>query len=967
MFITIVFSCRKDEITYSEDIVVIQASEDGEVFLQGHITDVSKASVAGAQVIVGDQTVTTDEYGFFLMENASVLNGNITISIVKENFITQYRKILIGEGMEDAFVRASLLSNQNTNHTFESNQTSTITGNGGHKVTFVSNSIVRENGSDYNGTVHFSSYFIDPTRSDLAYIMPGDLSAINLQGEEVQLVSFGMLYGDLTTPTGEPLHIKEGNNATIELEIQSTQLENAPQQIPLWSLDEQSATWLEEGIAIKQGNKYIAKVSHFSFWNCDAPYPVVEVTGYAYNQDGLPISNTTIFVTVPGVGDTRFCSTDRNGCFYGKFPKDEDMIIGVYNDCDEEALLPFGPFSGPTNAGEFQFDISKSGFLIEGTLQNCDLQPLHPGFVEITDNEGHKILAPTVEDGSFYISFFSCDDSNITIKGIDPATLNTSEEIVYELTEGLNNLNNINVCDQQIGDYFNISIDGQLQFFSDPAVNRVGDRLVINGINTEYSVNIELEESDVSDPIKFLTVFLADGTSVLSGQEELNDFIAFSSTAEGGVGEEVSGSLSGEYQGVQFESIYNLTVAYELTPISGMVWEDYNQNGIRDLGEPPISGVLVNFEFDWSTASTPIIVSRLTDQFGMYSFYGSHLSVNEFTIEVPTNYFLTDQNVGSNFSVDSDYNQVNGMAEVTVLGPGMAVQNIDAGIHQSGATYCDMTNISDPCTIGDGDLCKEIVATEAGASFSNIIVEQNGLEVLQTGPVSSPYSLCGLSLGTYRITAVLDNGVECVNTTTTTGDLPVETLFYVTYTNCDPLVANVTAIANQDGLLAIDYEWSNGIMEQTVSMTEGQTLSVTSTDAFNCERTYDYTMEKHNLAVGGVAWIDSENGDEGILDVSDLERFRKLWFRLYNSDDDVVASYKTGESGVYQFYLDVPPGDYYIEVGDFSSLYEIVEPNMGTDDTKDSEFDPLTKRTDVFTVTGDCQQIDNLNVGITKF
>ena len=48
MMITVLVSCRKDEIKYEEDIVIIQTTEDGEVGLQGHITDASKVSVAGA-------------------------------------------------------------------------------------------------------------------------------------------------------------------------------------------------------------------------------------------------------------------------------------------------------------------------------------------------------------------------------------------------------------------------------------------------------------------------------------------------------------------------------------------------------------------------------------------------------------------------------------------------------------------------------------------------------------------------------------------------------------------------------------------------------------------------------------------------------------------------------------------------------------------------------------------------------
>jgi hypothetical protein len=49
--------------------------------------------------------------------------------------------------------------------------------------------------------------------------------------------------------------------------------------------------FLKEGSATKTGSNYVGKVSHFSFWNCDAPFPVVEFEASFVDQAGAPLQN----------------------------------------------------------------------------------------------------------------------------------------------------------------------------------------------------------------------------------------------------------------------------------------------------------------------------------------------------------------------------------------------------------------------------------------------------------------------------------------------------------------------------------------------------------------------------------------------------------------------------------------------------------------------------------------------------
>jgi len=759
--VLLLVSCRKDDVNYQEDIVVIQEQEDSEVGLEGHITDTNYQSVGGATVIVGDQSVETDQYGYFRFEEIPTINGTIILSIEKEGYIPQYKKITSRSDGNSTFLKSSLISKENIQSTFESNVGGTVIGNGDHKVTFLANSLTNKDGSDYSGSVVFSSYFIDPTRDDLAYVMPGDLSGINFKGDEVQLVSFGMLYGELTTPAGLPLLIKEESPATIEMKIPAEIVNNAADEIPLWSLDETSATWLEEGVALKQEGKYVAQVTHFSFWNCDEQFPLVDIEGCALDQNSLPISNATIFVNVPGYGDTRYCTTDRNGCFVGKVPANEDLLVGVYNLCDEAVAQSLGPLSTSTNVGNLDFDISDFATTLSGSLKGCDIQPLTPGFLETTNQLGAINLIPVNEDGSYLSTISVCNDPTLDIRGIDPNGLVASDIVSYNLSQGLNVVSDIVVCDDPLDEYLTLNINGLTQLFTDIEAARASEILLLTGSNSIYNISMEVLDSDPTSPIQSIKVTLADGNIVLDWDQDSNDFISFTSTETGELGQLVSGAFEGDYQGISFQSEYKITITKELTSISGMVWDDINQNGIREVGELPIGDVEISLE----NMVADINIMTLTDENGQYAFYGSHLDVNNIKLLLPENYFLSDVDIGSDDTVDSDFINAGGGTSIQLLiqNYGQEKANIDAGIYRDPDSFCDNIGVNDPCITGEGDLCKEIVTTEAGINFDNIQVRQGGSIIFESGAQTSPYLLCDLSYNAdYNVTCFLDNGIECV-------------------------------------------------------------------------------------------------------------------------------------------------------------------------------------------------------------
>ncbi len=102
---------------------------------------------------------------------------------------------------------------------------------------------------------------------------------------------------------------------------------------------------------------------------------------------------------------------------------------------------------------------------------------------------------------------------------------------------------------------------------------------------------------------------------------------------------------------------------------------------------------------------------------------------------------------------------------------------------------------------------------------------------------------------------------------------------------------------------------------------------------------------QQTATVGDRVWLDA-NGN-GLQDAGE-PGVEGITVRLVRADGTPVASTTTDAEGKYTF-TDVEPGDYYLTV-DVPADYRLTRPDQGTDDAQDSDVDPTTRRTPVFTL-----------------
>jgi len=119
--------------------------------------------------------------------------------------------------------------------------------------------------------------------------------------------------------------------------------------------------------------------------------------------------------------------------------------------------------------------------------------------------------------------------------------------------------------------------------------------------------------------------------------------------------------------------------------LGNLVWEDYNKDGVQDIGERGVSNVSVTL-FNYDTDEK--IATIVTDENGLYEFV--HLDPEnayylQFTL--PEGYVVSPQDQEDDV-IDSDVDE-SGKSEVIHLDPDQMNSSVDMGIHYKGSAIGD--------------------------------------------------------------------------------------------------------------------------------------------------------------------------------------------------------------------------------------------------------------------------------------
>ncbi len=434
----LITSCRKDDQSESKEVTTqhvpeVLGEKNGSIL--GLVTDEENNPVAGATISYYKGSTTTDDRGVFTFVDVALDPHGTYFRVLHPNYVSASDKIFPTSGTAYSSIQMIAL-NQATS--FESDEGGEIGIKGGGSVTFSPNSIVDKSQNSYNGRVYVTSKYLNPNDPHLGDVMPGDLTADDAKGNTVVLGTAGMVMVDLRDEEGNELNIAPDRTAQLSVPYVSS---DYPDEIDLWSFDEDKGRWQHEGKANRDGNFYKAEVSHFSFWNCDVPFHLINLCGAVKTQGGEAV-RTKITIRTDDFGTT-FGYTDSEGNFCGKVPKNAELEILVRD-------VFCGTTAKTVLKGPFPNDVTLDDIIIDDLLPNIQGEVLCSGVIHdestvLLYSEDRTFVVNDINQGKF--------DVNLNALCVDIPEL----EI-----RGYNNLNNqasnVESVDLNSPDYYELEV-----------------------------------------------------------------------------------------------------------------------------------------------------------------------------------------------------------------------------------------------------------------------------------------------------------------------------------------------------------------------------------------------------------------------------------------------------------------------------------------------------------------------------
>ena len=500
-------SCRKDTLTTETIKTPTEPEINIESTINGFITDRNGVPLPEVQVSILDASTLTNEFGFF--EITGLVNEKFAvIKAEKTGYFDQFENLIPSR---NATSRTRIqMTEKDISQSLASNTGGAVSIGNNSSVQFQANSFVDEQGNPYNGNVNVYSFYIDPTHFDNDQIMPGNLTARNINNELRVLESYGMVNVVLEGDGGQKLDINK--SATLTIEVPNSILSTAPSEIPLWYFDEEKGLWMEEGKATLQNGKYVGEVEHFTFWNCDVPQTLTQVTGQIVDDQGVALLRVRIKNLETGAKFTTW--TNDTGGFDGFVPQNVNLLLEIIDICGTTVLFSqnIGPFSTPVeDLGTFNISSNTEFSLVTGTLVNCNQEPIENGMVyfKIVTHSFYE-QTTTNAAGEFSALIPTCDLSEIKIFGVDPSTELVSATQTLQVSPNID-AGNLTVCtsiDPSLGEV-EINVDGFTpKVFDNCTVSIQGNGYVFTyyedlgaGDTIFYYFNIINGTGDIFNPI----------------------------------------------------------------------------------------------------------------------------------------------------------------------------------------------------------------------------------------------------------------------------------------------------------------------------------------------------------------------------------------------------------------------------------------------------------------------------------
>lgn len=409
-------SKEKENLKDCETYVYTDSLSSTHVY--GLVSDVDGNALPNVMVTSGQDTAFTSDNGAYALEKCRAVNGRCVVKFEGAEYFSVIRTADVADG--EARVDALLMPQDSKEGVtevarFSNNEGATIEV-GKMKITIPANALVYEkDGSAFEGSVLASAYYLNPNSENFAKEMPGgDMSGVTADGKEVILLSYGMVEMTLQDSLGQKLQLKEGVESTLSFPVpEGFSDEQKYSEIPLWYFDEEKGTWIEEGMATKNGDAYTGNIKHFSWHNLDYPWSRASVCGRVTSKSGKPLPNVLVTISQTSA------YSDKDGYYCAYVPQNTPVFVTVRPR----------DYAGYTNCPIYQVP----GLAATTThTQNVVLPDMPTIHGKVMDREGNGLSGIDVCAGKTTAVTSWGGDYYLYCNGFAPFTLTVAEYVTLD-------------------------------------------------------------------------------------------------------------------------------------------------------------------------------------------------------------------------------------------------------------------------------------------------------------------------------------------------------------------------------------------------------------------------------------------------------------------------------------------------------------------------------------------------------
>jgi protocatechuate 3,4-dioxygenase beta subunit len=270
--------------------------------LQGIVLDAEGNPLSGVKVTCGKTVFTTKSDGQYSFTKADATGGRVSVRFEKSGYftVTRSQRRVESEGMYiEAVLNPSGNSDNSVRSTFESSKGTTVSLASGMKIAFPAASIMRADGSAFNGRVTVDALYLDPGHELFSSMRHGDIAAMTKDGKNATINSNGVVNVVLADDAGKALQLKTGSSATLTFPIPANS-GDLKATLPMCCYNEAKGVWVEETVATRQGNVYVAKVNHFTGWDwakdeLDTKADIIQIVKVE-DCEGKPFPNAVVTI-----------------------------------------------------------------------------------------------------------------------------------------------------------------------------------------------------------------------------------------------------------------------------------------------------------------------------------------------------------------------------------------------------------------------------------------------------------------------------------------------------------------------------------------------------------------------------------------------------------------------------------------------------------------------------------------------